>query len=417
MGYTSIMPTLDEWFTQTENRWWDMDGAYGAQCWDLWAKYSMDMYGLSVQDCITPTGYAEGCYTRFPYTAALGNVYEKMDANYTPVKGDVVFWTFGGRIYTGSHVAIVWGGIQGDNIDVLTQNPTPAVHQSLPLLKGSQLLGYLHPKILQPGGATPGNPNGGNPTGGDNQGSDVPGGSSSWIQQQGDNLIYHYGSGSGGMSALFVKATAQNWIYRGAFGTGAPDGDGGQSSPSVGDGESSYALYVVGTVESSLQWNAVEPNRQGIGIAQWSFGRRLQVLNSMKTVDADGYRTFAAAAPDIASLMESGGTFDRAMTGTEVAAFQTWARRTQSHPGQRAQFATDYEGYPQEYDDAKMQILWVCAYHQSPAGALNVPTATTLAGLRDNILATSPFGPYGTRYQTAYSLLNVWDGKSAPPNF
>ena len=105
------------------------------------------------------------------------------------------------------------------------------------------------------------------------------------------------------------------------------------------------------------------------------------------------------------------------MTGSEVAAFQTWAQRAQSHPGQRAQFATDYEGYPQKYDDAKMQILWVCAYHQSPAGALNVPTATTLAGLRDNILATSPFGPYGTRYQTAYSLLNVWDGKSAPPNF
>ncbi len=411
------MPTLDEWFTQTENRWWDMDGAYGAQCWDLWAKYSMDMYGLSVQDCITPTGYAEGCYTRFPYTAALGNVYEKMDANYTPVKGDVVFWTFGGQIYTGSHVAIVWNGVTGDNIDVLTQNPTPAVHQTLPLLKGSQLLGYLHPKVLQPGGTTPNNPNGGNPTGGDNQGSGVSGGSSAWIQQQGDNLIYHYGSRSGGMSALFVKTTAQNWIYRGASGTGAPDGDGGQSSPSVGDGESSYALYVIGTVESSLQWDAVEPNRQGIGIAQWSFGRRLQVLNAMKTADADGYKAFAADAPDIAALMESGGTFDRAMTGSEVAAFQTWARRAQSHAGQRAQFATDYEGYPQKYDDAKMQILWTCAYHQSPVGALNVPSATTLAGLRDNILATPPFGPYGTRYQTAYSLLNVWDGNSAPPNF
>ena len=409
--------TFDDWIKQTQGRYWDMDGAYGAQCWDLWAKYSMDMYGLSIQDCITPTGYAEGCYTRFPYTAALDNVYEKMDANYTPVKGDVVFWTFGGQIYTGSHVAIVCDGVTGDNIDVLTQNPTPAVHQTLPLLRGSQLLGYLHPKNLQPGGTTPGNPNGGNPTGGDNQGSGVSGGSSAWIQQQGDNLIYHYGSRSGGMSALFVKTTAQNWIYRGASGTGAPDGDGGQSSPSVGDGESSYALYVVGTVESSLQWDAVEPNRQGIGIAQWSFGRRLQVLNAMKAVDADGYRTFAAAAPDIAALMNSGGTFDRAMTGSEVAAFQTWAQRAQSHAGQRAQFATDYEGYPQKYDDAKMQILWTCAYHQSPAGALNVPTATTLAGLRDNILATSPFGPYGTRYQTAYSLLNVWDGKSAPPNF
>lgn len=412
------MPTLDEWFAQTENRYWDMDGYYGAQCWDLWAKYSMDMYGLSIQDCITPTGYAEGCYTRFPYTAALGNVYEKMDADYNPVKGDVVFWTYGSQQYTGSHVAIVWGGISGGNIDVLTQNPTPAVHQTLPLLKGSQLLGYLHPKTLQPGGTTPNNPNGGNPTGGDNQGSDVSGGSSAWIQQQGDNLIYHYGSGSGGRSALFVKTTAQNWVYRGASGTGAPDGDGGQSSPSVGSGESSYALYVIGTVESSLQWDAVEfANRQGIGIAQWSFGRRLQVLNAMKAVDAEGYGAFAAAAPSIAALMESGGSFDRPLTAAEASAFQTWARRPQSHAGQRNQFATDYKRYPQKYDNAKMQILWVSAYHQSPAGALNVPTATTLAGLRDNILATSPFGPYGTRYQTCYSLLNVWDGKSAPPNF
>lgn len=406
------MPTLDEWFTQTENRYWDMDGYYGAQCWDLWAKYSMDMYGLSVQDCITPTGYAEGCYTRFPYTAALGNVYEKMGADYDPVKGDVVFWTYGGEQYTGSHVAIVWGGVSGGDIDVLTQNPDPSVHKTLPLLRGSQLLGYLHPKVL------PSNPNGDNPTGGDNQGSDVSGGSSAWIQQQGDNLIYHYGSGSGGGSALFVKTTAQNWVYRGASGTGAPDGDGGQSSPSVGNGESSYALYVIGTVESSLQWDAVEfANRQGIGIAQWSFGRRLQVLNAMKAADPEGYGAFAAAAPGIAALMESGGAFDRPLTVAEASAFQTWARRPQSHAGQRNQFAADYKGYPQKYDDAKMQILWVSAYHQSPAGALNVPTATTLAGLRDDILATSPFGPYGTRYQTVYSLLNVWDGKSAPPNF
>lgn len=413
------MPTLNEWFTQTENRYWDMDGAYGAQCWDLWAKYSMDMYGLSVQDCITPTGYAEGCYTRYPYTQAIANTYEKMDADYDPVAGDVVFWTYGSQIYTGSHVAIVWGGItsDGENIDVLTQNPTPAVHQTLPLMRGSQLLGYLHPRNLKPGGSVPDNPNGNNPTGGDNQGDNVSGGSASWIQMQGDNLVLYSGSGGGVRKAYYVKTSAQNWVYRGASGTGSPDGDGGQSSPSVGDGESSYALYVVGTVESSCRWDAVESTGQGIGIAQWSFGRRLQVLNKMKDADPTGYEAFAAAAPDISALMESGGTFTRALTSSEITAFQTWARRSESKTGQREQFAEDYAGYPDEYNDSKMQILWVCAYHQSPAGALNVPKATTLAGLRDNILATSPFGPYGNRYQTAYSLLNVWDGTSAPPNF
>ena len=232
---------------------------------------------------------------------------------------------------------------------------------------------------------------------------------------QGDNLIYHSGSGTTSSQAIFYKASAQTWIHRG--GKGQPDADQGQGTPSVGDGESSYALYVIGTVESSLRWDAVESNNQGIGIAQWSFGRRLQVLNAMKAVDVTGYEAFAAAAPEVASLMESGGTFNRAMTGSEVSAFQTWARRTESRQGQRNQFAEDYEGYPQTYDDAKMQILWTCAYHQSPAGALNVPHASTLTQLYNNILNTSPFGPYGTRYNTAYSLLNVWDGSSAPPNF
>lgn len=404
------MVDVQAWLERTQNQFWDMDGAYGAQCWDLWAKYCMDCYNLSLGDCITPTGYAEGNYTRFPTTAAVGRVFEKKDADYTPVMGDVVFWTFGSQIYTGSHVAIVWGGVNGDNIDVLTQNPTPAVHQSLPLMRGSQLLGYLHPTSL------PEPPDSGdNPTGGDNPGVTVGDAASAWIQLQGDNLIYHSGSGTQDLQAIFYKASAQTWVYKG--GTSQPPADDGQSTPSTGSGESSYALYVVGTVESSLRWDAVEPNHQGIGIAQWSFGRRLQVLNAMKEVDAEGYNAFAAAAPAIAALMESGGTFDRAMTNSEVTAFQTWARRTESRQGQRNQFMKDYEGYPQEYDDAKMQILWVTAYHQSPAGALNVPKSTSLKGLYNNILATSPFGPYGTRYNTAYSLLNVWDGSSAPPNF
>lgn len=116
-----------------------------------------------------------------------------------PRMGDVVFWTFGSRIYTGSHVAIVWGGVQGDTIDVLTQNPTPAVHQTLPLMKGSQLLGYLHPTAL------PEPPESGdNPTGGNNPGVNVDGDVSAWIQLQGDNLIYHNGSGTTSSQTVFI---------------------------------------------------------------------------------------------------------------------------------------------------------------------------------------------------------------------
>ena len=39
------------------------------------------------------------------------------------------------------------------------------------------------------------------------------------------------------------------------------------------------------------------------------------------------------------------------------------------------------------------------------------------SGVKANILATYPFQPYTNRYNQAYSLLSVWDGKSNPPAF
>ena len=182
-------------------------------------------------------------------------------------------------------------------------------------------------------------------------------------------------------------------------------------------GENPYALYVVGTVEAGLRWDAVETNLQGIGIAQWSFGRRLQVLGKMKEADPTGWNAFRAGAPQVAALVESGGTFTRSLTSAEAEAFRVFAGRSESREGQRRQFTEDYAGYPQTYEDDRMQILWVTAYHQSPANALNVPKASNLAQLKANILATYPFSPYTTRYNTAYSLLSVWDGKSNPPAF
>ena len=117
--------TFDDWIKQTQGRYWDMDGAYGAQCWDLWAKYCMDLYGASVSDCITPTGYAEGNYTRFPTNAKMAQIFEKKPADYVPVKGDVAFWNFSSQ-HTGSHVSIVMeDGVHNGRITVLSQNPTP----------------------------------------------------------------------------------------------------------------------------------------------------------------------------------------------------------------------------------------------------------------------------------------------------
>lgn len=121
-----------------------MDGSWGPQCWDLWAKYCMDEYGCSVQDCITPTGWAGGLYTRHPVSARVGEIFEKKDNTWNPMPGDVAIWQVCYPNYPSTHVAIVVDGIQGDSIDVITQNPEPSVHKLLPLQKA--YIGYLHPR-------------------------------------------------------------------------------------------------------------------------------------------------------------------------------------------------------------------------------------------------------------------------------
>ena len=403
--------TFDQWVAQTQGRYWDMDGAYGAQCWDLWAKYCMDLYGCSVSECITPTGYAEGNYTRFPTNAKMGEIFEKKPADYSPVKGDVAFWNFSSE-HTGSHVSIVLeDGVHDNSITVLSQNPNPAQRMTFTL---TAFLGYLHPKNLGTGGGS--TPTENNPTGDDNKGSSDSTRGGAWIHSEGDHLYLHETDNHGSKVRTFWKSTANNWGEKAS--QSQPTDDKGHSTPSSSvSSENSYALYVVGSVESSCRWDAVESNLQGIGIAQWSFGRRLEVLKKMREADATGYQAFKTAAPQVAALMESGGDFSRAMTSAEAAAFRTWAARSESREGQRRQFAEDYAGYPKTYDDMRMQILWVTAYHQSPANALKVPKASDLTGLKANILATYPFTPYTTRYNTAYSLLSVWDGKSNPPAF
>lgn len=401
--------TFNQWIDQTKNRFWDMDGAYGAQCWDLWAKYSMDMYGMSIQDCITPTGYAGGLYTSYPVSARCEQVYERIPASgYSPVAGDVAIWGYG--TYTPyTHVAIVAGneGVKNNSIYIITQNPDASALKWFPI---DGLLGYLHPRTMP-------KPDVDNPTGDNNQGHPDSARGGAWIHWQGDSLYLHETDNSGSHTRIFYKTTANNFSEKAS--QGQPSDSQGQGHPSSSiSPENSYALYVVGTVESGLQWDAVEAaNLQGIGIAQWSFGRRLQVLNKMREADPTGYAAFKNAAPEIAGLMESGGDFTRPLTSTEAAAFRTWAARSESHEGQRKQFAEDYAGYPQEYGDDKMQILWVTAYHQSPANALKVPKALNLAQLKTNILNTYPFQPYVSRYNQAYSLLTVWDGTSNPPAF
>lgn len=68
--------TFDDWVRAHANRNTDVDGAYGAQCWDLWAAYACDLCGADMADVNTPgtgsyAGLAGGVYADFPRTAHL----------------------------------------------------------------------------------------------------------------------------------------------------------------------------------------------------------------------------------------------------------------------------------------------------------------------------------------------------------
>ena len=135
--------TFAQWVDQTKNRFWDMDGAYGAQCWDLWSKYAQEVFGVPQADTNTTDGYARSVYTKkYMQSKKLQEVFERQGPMYTPMPGDVVFFDKC-AYYSGSHVAIVVAD-RGSAVWAFSQNPNVARLMELPK---KSVLGYFHPRV------------------------------------------------------------------------------------------------------------------------------------------------------------------------------------------------------------------------------------------------------------------------------
>lgn len=99
--------TPQEFIDQTNGRSWDVDGAYGGQCWDLFAKFcQMVNVPLSVIHCST-TGYVRDIWNNRNTNGILvyfDEVHEYKD-------GDWLIWDSDYAMTPQSHVGMYWKGL------------------------------------------------------------------------------------------------------------------------------------------------------------------------------------------------------------------------------------------------------------------------------------------------------------------
>lgn len=131
------------WINANNNKYHDFDGAYGAQCVDLFNFYASGFVGANLM-----MGQAAGAKD-------LWNVHDprafaQVGSNQQARMGDAAIW--GGQMGNGyGHVAIVVGDNGNGTLKVLTANSTtagPRGNSVVMNLSKSALLGYLRPRKL-----------------------------------------------------------------------------------------------------------------------------------------------------------------------------------------------------------------------------------------------------------------------------
>lgn len=98
-----VAQATQEFIDLTNGKAWDMDGAYGDQCWDLWAKYVLSE-GLDFDYGCAPDGYADFVYKKYEKSGA-SKYFAKISKSDIQ-NGDWLFWNKGSS-YPDSHVALL----------------------------------------------------------------------------------------------------------------------------------------------------------------------------------------------------------------------------------------------------------------------------------------------------------------------
>ena len=140
------MSAFSNWLNSVNGRSVEMDTSYGAQCWDLWSHYAVNMLGVTYGQTGTQAG--GGCPQHYGYTCGIWKGFGGSRLNQwftphtgTPQRGDVAIWDWGSPVGPNSHVAIVVED-RGGSVYCMTQNPGAAHYAQL---SKAGILGYLRP--------------------------------------------------------------------------------------------------------------------------------------------------------------------------------------------------------------------------------------------------------------------------------
>ena len=128
---------IDEFITKYMGKKVDFDGAYGAQCVDLFRQYCQDVLGLP------HTGSVDGAKDLYEKYSNLPNevkYFERFSRGV--VTGDVVIWGPTEKNPYG-HVAIVVGNMPGRDLLVFEQDGLKQDGAKLTIRTIDNLLGYL----------------------------------------------------------------------------------------------------------------------------------------------------------------------------------------------------------------------------------------------------------------------------------
>lgn len=131
---------IDEFCTIKTREKVDFDGAFGAQCVDLFRQYSKDVLGLP------HTGAVEGArqlfedYEKLPLEKQF---FERIPGTVENAKtGDVVIWGMSPSNKYG-HVAIVLGVVDENNLLVFEQDGFAQDGAKIKIRSKNNLLGFL----------------------------------------------------------------------------------------------------------------------------------------------------------------------------------------------------------------------------------------------------------------------------------
>lgn len=179
------------------------------------------------------------------------------------------------------------------------------------------------------------------------------------------------------------------------------------------------AIKVIGTVESSLRYDAINyADPVTVGVAQWYGTRAAAILTRIKTENPSTWVGVAASLDDdlvAHAATESSFWTARYLTRAEGASLKSVLLANQAL--QNLQLVEDLEEYVtvatragiDKDTNTQVLIYFMSMYHQSPRRALNVIGAAggeaSLARVHSICLNEEVLGKYRTRYITTRDLI------------